>query len=62
MAAVIVCNDFEAQENETWCYFHFFPIYCHELMGPDIMILVFFMLSLKSVFSLSSFTFTNRLF
>ena len=37
------------------------PIY-HEVMGPDAMILVFFMLSFKPTFSLSSFTFIRRLF
>ena len=34
-----------------------FPSICHEVMGPDIMILVFWMLSFKPTFSLSSFTF-----
>ena len=34
---------------------------CHEVMGPDAMILVFWMLSFKSTFSLSSFIF-KRLF
>ena len=29
---------------------------CHEVMGPNSMILIFWMLSLKSAFSLSSFT------
>ena len=33
-----------------------------ELMGPDAMILVFWMLSFKPGFSLSSFTFIKRLF
>ena len=33
-----------------------------ELMGPDAMILVLWMLSFKSTFSLSSFTFIKRLF
>ena len=33
-----------------------------EVMGPDAMILVFWMLSFKSTFSLSSFTFIKRLF
>ena len=33
----------------------------HEVMGPDAMILVFWMLSFKSTFSLSSFTFIKRL-
>ena len=32
------------------------PSVCHEVMGPDAMILVFWMLSLKPTFSLSSFT------
>ena len=35
---------------------------CHEVMGPDAMILVFWMLSFKPAFSLSSFTFIKRLF
>ena len=37
------------------------PSICHEVMGPDAMILVFWMLSFKPTFSLSSFTF-KRLF
>ena len=36
------------------------PIW-HEVMGPDVMILVFWMLSFKPVFSLSSFTLIKRL-
>ena len=43
------------------CY-HFFPSICHEVMGPDAMILVFRMLSFKPAFSVSSFTFIKRLF
>ena len=39
-----------------------FPSICHEVMGPDAMILVFLMLSFKSTFSLSSFTFIKRIF
>ena len=35
---------------------------CHEVMGPDAMILDFWMLSFKPTFSLSSFTFIKRLF
>ena len=38
------------------------PSICHEVMGPDAMILVFWMLSFKPTFSLYSFTFTKRLF
>src|SRR5574337_1163710 len=35
---------------------------CHEVMGPDAMILVFCTLSFKPTFSLSSFTVSRRLF
>ena len=38
------------------------PSICHEVMGPDAMILVSRMLSFKPTFSLSSFTFIKRLF
>ena len=38
------------------------PSICHEVMGPDAMIFIFWMLSFKPAFSLSSFTFTKRLF
>ena len=38
------------------------PSICHEVMGSDAMILVFWMLSFKPTFPLSSFTFIKRLF
>ena len=38
------------------------PSICHEVMGPDVMIFVFWMLSFKTTFSLSSFSFIKRLF
>ena len=38
------------------------PSICHEVMGLDDMILVFWMLSFKPAFSLSSFIFLKRLF
>ena len=38
------------------------PSVSHEVMGPDAMIFVFWMLSLKPTFSLSSFTFIKRIF
>ena len=38
------------------------PSICHEVMRLDIMIFVFWMLSFKPAFSLSSFTFIKRLF
>ena len=37
------------------------PSICHEVMGPHAMILVFWMLSFKPAFSLSSFTFGTSL-
>ena len=38
------------------------PSISHEVMGPDAMVLVFWMLSFKPTFSLSFFTFIKRLF
>ena len=38
------------------------PSLCHEVMGPDAMIFVFYMVTFKPTFSLSSFTFIKRLF
>ena len=38
------------------------PSICHEMMGPDAMIFVFWMLSFKPGFSLTSFTFMKRFF
>ena len=68
MAAVTICSDFWAQENKVSHCFHCFPIYlpwsgtgCHEV-ELDAMILVFWMLSFKRTFLLSSFIFINRLF
>ena len=37
------------------------PSISHEVMGPDAMIFVFWMLSFKPIFSLSTFTFIKRL-
>ena len=37
------------------------PSICHEVIGPDATILIFWMLSFKPAFSLSSFTFFKRL-
>ena len=38
------------------------PSISHEVMGPDAMIFIFWMLSFKPTFSLSTFTFIKRLF
>ena len=62
MAAVTICSDVEAPQNKVSHYFHCFPIYCHEVMGQDAMIFVFWMLGFKPIFSLCSFTFNKRLF
>ena len=61
-AIVTICSDFGAQENSLSLFPLFPPSICCEMMGPDAMILVFWMLSFKSAFSLSSFTFIKKLF
>ena len=38
------------------------PSICHEVVGPDAMIFIFWMLRFKPAFSLSSFTLIKRLF
>ena len=61
MAAVTVCSDFGVQENIVCHCFHCFLIYLPQSNGtgcPGF----FWMLSFKPAFSLSSFTFTKRLF
>ena len=62
MAAVTICSDFGAPKNKVSHCFHCFPSICHEVMGPDAMILIFRMLSFKPTFSFSSFTLIKRLF
>ena len=54
MTAVTICSDLGVQENKICHSFHFSPSICHEVMGPDAMILVFWMLSFNLAFSLSS--------
>ena len=61
MAEVTICNDFGAPKMKSVTVSIVFPSICHEVMGLDVMILVFWMLSFKPVFSLSSFTFIKRL-
>ena len=52
----------EPKKKKSVTVFIVSPSNCHEAMGLDAMILVFWMLTLKPVFSLSSFTFIKRLF
>ena len=59
MAAITICSDFGAQKIKSDTVS---PSICHEVMGLDALILVFWTLSFKSTFSLSSFTFIKRLF
>ena len=66
LAAVTICSDFGAPPpspaNKDCHCFHCFPIYLQWSDGLDAVILVFWMLSFKLAFSLSSFTFIKRLF
>ena len=68
MASVTTCSDIGAHKNKVSHSFHCFPTYlpwrpdgtrCHGTRYHD---LVFWMLTLKPNFSLSSFTFIKRLF
>ena len=61
MAAVTTCSDLEPPKIKSDTVFTVSPSIFHDVMGPDAVILVFWMLSFKPTFSLSSFTF-KRLF
>ena len=41
MAAITICHDFGAQENKVCYCFLVSPSICHEVMGPDAMVLAF---------------------
>ena len=41
MALVTICSDFGAQENKVYTVNTVSPSICHEVMGPETMILVF---------------------
>ena len=53
---------FEPQNTKSGTLSTASPSLCHEVMGPDTMILVFRMLRLKPTYSRSAFTFIKRLF
>ena len=61
MAAVTICSDIGAPQNKVCHCFHCFPFYL-PWSDMEIMILVFWMVSFKPAFSLSSFTLIKRLF
>ena len=62
MGVVTICSDFGAPKYKACHCFHCFPIYLPWSDGTGCMIFVFWMLSFKPAFSLSYFTFINRLF
>ena len=62
MAAVTIRSDFRAPDRKSVTTSTFSPSVCHEVMGPDAMILVFLIFSFKPTLSLSSFTLIKRLF
>ena len=62
ITAITICSDFEAPKNKVCHCFHCFPTYLLWSDRTRCMILVFWMLSFKPTFSLSSFTFIKRLF
>ena len=62
MASVTICSDSGAPQNKVWHRFHCFPIYFPWSDGTNAIIFVFWTLSFKPTFSLSSFTFIKRLF
>ena len=62
MAAVTICSDFGTPKIKSATVSTVSPSICHEVMGLDAMIFVFWMLSFKPTFSLSTYTFIKRLF
>ena len=50
MAAVTICSDFGAPKNKSDTVSTVSPSISHEVMGPDAMILIFWMLSFKPTF------------
>ena len=62
MAAITICSDFEAPQKIKFdTVSTVSPSISHEVMGQDAMIFVFWMLSFKPTFSLSSFTFIKNI-
>ena len=62
MAAVTTCSDFKAPQIKSVTISTVSPSICHEVMGQYAMIFVFWMLSFKPTYSLSSFTCIKRVF
>ena len=53
MAAVTICSDFGTPNIKSVTVSIVSPSVCHEVMGPDAMILIFRMLSFKPTYSIS---------
>ena len=62
MAAVTICSDFRAQEEEICYCFHLLPFYLPRRDGARCHDLSFLIFSFKPAFSLSSFTLIKSLF
>ena len=62
MPAVTIRSDFGEQESKICHCSHFSPSICHEVMGLDAMVFIFWVLSFKPASSLSSFTLIKSLF
>ena len=62
MAAITIYSVLEPPKIKSATVSTVSPSISHEVMGPDATILVFWMLSFKPTFSLSSFAFIKRLF
>ena len=62
MAAVTLTSDLEPEKINYLTASIVTQSIWHKMMGPDAMILVFWLLSVKPAFSLSSFTLIKRLF
>ena len=62
MTAVTISSDFGAPQAKSVTISTDSPLIWHEVMGPDAMILVFWLLSLKPTFLLSSFTVIKKVF
>ena len=53
--AAVICSDFEPRKTKSTTVSRHSPSICHEVMGLDDMILVFWRLSFKPAYSLSGF-------
>ena len=62
MAAVTICSDLEPKKMKSVTVSIVSPTVCHEVMGPDAMIFILWMLSFKPAFSPTYLTFMKRLF